>query len=109
MFKVTQKATNRVSQAIQAARFDLPVLLNIIKEENPKVAEYLDAQASKSKHPAEVFGPGIVVYLLLREQWKMNTEESDTAGPDLPDWEEFQAFFETNPDLNEIPLEEDNK
>ncbi len=64
--KVTNEALGRTQETLTNAKYDLNALLDTIREENPKVAEYIRFQADKSRKPLEVMGAGIVVYLLLK-------------------------------------------
>jgi hypothetical protein len=89
MFNVTESAVERVSEELVKSKYNLKELFSRIRTENPKVAEYIKSQADKSKHPMEVYGTGIVVYLLIRMQVELDDE---IIG--LPDEEEVNQFRE---------------
>ncbi|MFH1676991.1 MAG: hypothetical protein ABIC40_08185 [bacterium] len=93
MYRVTESAVEKVSEELVKSKYNLKELFNRIKGENPKVAEYIKSQADKSKHPMEVYGTGIVVYLLLSMQ--VEIDEDDIAYPDDGDVERFREFLDT--------------
>lgn len=99
MFIVTDGAVERVSEELVKSKYNLKELFNRIKGENPKVAEYIKSQADKSRHPMEVYGTGIVVYLLLRMQVELDEEEMGT--PDAEEVERFREFLDTT-DLTDL-------
>jgi hypothetical protein len=99
MFIVTEGAVEKVSEELVKSKYNLKELFNRIKRENPKVAEYIKSQADKSKHPMEVYGTGIVVYLLLRMQVQLDEEMS--VEPDGDDVERFREFLDTT-DLSDL-------
>lgn len=99
MFIVTENAVEKVSEELVKSKYNLKELFNRIKRENPKVAEYIKSQADKSKHPMEVYGTGIVVYLLLRMQVDLDEELSlDMNNEDV---DRFREFLDTT-DLTDI-------
>lgn len=71
MIYVTEEAVERVSQTLTEHSYDLMQLFKELKQENPRVAEYILCQSQKSKNSLEVIGTGIVVYLLLKMQHDM--------------------------------------
>ena len=99
MFIVSENAVEKVSEELVKSKYNLKELFNRIKRENPKVAEYIKSQADKSKHPMEVYGTGIVVYLLLRMQVDLDEE----MGLDMSDEDvgRFREFLDTT-DLTDI-------
>ena len=99
MFIVTEGAVEKVSEELVKSKYNLKELFNRIKKENPKVAEYIKSQADKSKHPMEVYGTGIVVYLLLRMQ--VDLDEDNTDAPNLEEIEEFRDFLNST-DLTDL-------
>ena len=99
MFIVTEGAVEKVSEELVKSKYNLKELFNRIKLENPKVAEYIKSQADKSKHPMEVYGTGIVVYLLLRMQ--VDLDENITCTPSSSELEEFRNFLNST-DLSEL-------
>jgi Ribonuclease G/E len=99
MFIVTENAVERVSEELVRSKYNLKELFNRIKKENPKVAEYIKSQADKSKHPMEVYGTGIVVYLLLRMQVEIDDEGIFAASEE--DVENFREFLDTT-DLTDL-------
>ena len=99
MFIVTEGAVEKVSEELVKSKYNLKELFNRIKKENPKVAEYIKSQADKSKHPMEVYGTGIVVYLLLRMQ--VDIEEDDTLMPSSDEIDDFRGFLDTT-DLSDL-------
>ncbi len=99
MFIVTEGAVERVSEELVRSKYNLKELFNRIKQENPKVAEYIKSQADKSKHPMEVYGTGIVVYLLLRMQVELDDETQ--FQPSEEEVERFREFLDTT-DLSDL-------
>ena len=99
MFIVTENAVEKVSEELVKSKYNLKELFNKIKRENPKVAEYIKSQADKSKHPMEVYGTGIVVYLLLRMQVDLDEELSMDINEE--DVDRFREFLDTT-DLTDI-------
>ena len=99
MFIVTENAVERVSEGLVKSKYNLKELFNRIKRENPKVAEYIKSQADKSKHPMEVYGTGIVVYLLLRMQVDLDEELSMDVNDE--DVDRFREFLDTT-DLTDL-------
>ena len=109
MFKVTNEAVELTSQALVNSKRNLTELFEAVKKENPKVAEYIKAQASKSRGSAkEIYSTGVVTYLLMKHQWEIDhlkaTNQSD-ADPKDKDLEKFQNFLDnvTPGDLGKIP------
>ena len=99
MFIVTEGAVEKVSEELVKSKYNLKELFNRIKKENPKVAEYIKSQADKSKHPMEVYGTGIVVYLLLRMQ--VDLDEDNVSTPSSAEIDEFRDFLDTT-DLTDL-------
>ncbi len=99
MIFVTEGAVEKVSEELVKSKYNLKELFNRIRHENPKVAEYIKSQADKSKHPMEVYGTGIVVYLLLRMQVELD-DENDSA-PDPEEVDRFRDFLDTT-DLTDL-------
>lgn len=99
MFIVTEGAVEKVSEELVKSKYNLKELFNRIKKENPKVAEYIKSQADKSKHPMEVYGTGIVVYLLLRMQ--VDLDEDTLMAPSSEEISEFRDFLNTT-DLSDL-------
>jgi len=99
MFIVTEGAVEKVSEELVKSKYNLKELFNRIKVENPKVAEYIKSQADKSKHPMEVYGTGIVVYLLLRMQVEL--DEESIIEPSEEEIDDFRDFLEST-DLSDL-------
>jgi hypothetical protein len=99
MFIVTEGAVEKVSEELVKSKYNLKELFNRIKTENPKVAEYIKSQADKSKHPMEVYGTGIVVYLLLRMQVELDDDQ--VFIPSDEEVENFREFLDTT-DLSDL-------
>lgn len=93
MFFVTEGAVERVSEELVKSKYNLKELFSRIKSENPKIAEYIKSQADKSKHPMEVYGTGIVVYLLIRMQVELDEESKDL--PDEQELDDFREFLDS--------------
>ena len=74
MILVSEDAVERVSDELSKLKYDLKSLFKDLKKENPRVAEYIQVQAQKSKSSLEIIGTGIVVYLLLKKQFELETE-----------------------------------
>lgn len=74
MILVTEDAVERVSDELSRLKYDLKSLFKDLKKENPRVAEYIQVQAQKSKNSLEIIGTGIVVYLLLKKQYELDSE-----------------------------------
>lgn len=74
MIYVSEEAVERVSDELNRMKYDLKALFKELKKENPKVAEYIQVQAQKSKNSLEIIGTGIVVYLLLKKQFEIDSE-----------------------------------
>ncbi|MFH1515694.1 MAG: hypothetical protein ABIG42_09585, partial [bacterium] len=68
MIYVSEDAVEKVSEELNKKKYDLKALFKEIKKENPRIAEYIQVQAQKSKNSLEIIGTGIVVYLLLKKQ-----------------------------------------
>lgn len=82
MILVSEDAVERVSDELSRLKYDLKSLFKGLKTENPRVAEYIQVQAQKSKNSLEIIGTGIVVYLLLKKQYELDREggtDSDLA------------------------------
>jgi uncharacterized protein YegJ (DUF2314 family) len=74
MILVSEDAVERVSDELSRLKYDLKSLFKELKKENPRVAEYIQVQAQKSKNSLEIIGTGIVVYLLLKKQYELDGE-----------------------------------
>ena len=74
MILVSEDAVERVSEELNRMQYDLKTLFKDIKRENPRIAEYIQVQAQKSKNSLEIIGTGIVVYLLLKKQFELDSE-----------------------------------
>jgi hypothetical protein len=74
MILVSEDAVERVSDELSRLKYDLKSLFKDLKKENPRVAEYIQVQAQKSKNSLEIIGTGIVVYLLLKKQYELDSE-----------------------------------
>jgi hypothetical protein len=72
MILVTEQAVNATADALANVGYNLEYLLKKIREENPKITEYIQVQAGKSKNPLEIIGTGVVVYLLFKKQCEIN-------------------------------------
>jgi hypothetical protein len=94
MFQVTESAVERVSEELVKSKYNLKELFNKIRTENPKVAEYIKSQADKSKHPMEVYGTGIVVYLLISMQFELDDDDIKCL-TDEDDVNQFREFLNT--------------
>ncbi|MBU1025652.1 hypothetical protein KKB99_06565 [bacterium] len=74
MIYVSEDAVEKVSEELNKKKYDLKALFKEIKKENPRIAEYIQVQAQKSKNSLEIIGTGIVVYLLLKKQIEIDEE-----------------------------------
>jgi len=74
MIYVTEEAVEKVSEELNRVKYDLKALFKDLRKENPKVAEYIQVQAQKSKNSLEIIGTGIVVYLLIKKQLEIDVE-----------------------------------
>ena len=74
MIYVTEDAVERVSNELSKLKYDLKMLFKDLKKENPRVAEYIQVQAQKSRNSLEIIGTGIVVYLLIKKQVEIDSE-----------------------------------
>jgi hypothetical protein len=86
MIFVTEDAVERVSDELNRMKYDLKTLFKDIKKENPRIAEYIQVQAQKSKNSLEIIGTGIVVYLLLKKQFEIDHETGSDS--------EIRSFLE---------------
>jgi hypothetical protein len=80
MIKVSELAVEKVSEELIRCKYNLKELFKRIEEENPRVAEYIQCQANKSKSSMEIIGTGVVVYLLLKAEFNLvegNDEETN--------------------------------
>lgn len=73
MIKVSELAVEKVSEELIRCKYNLKELFKRIEEENPRVAEYIQCQANKSKSSMEIIGTGVVVYLLLKAELALET------------------------------------
>ena len=83
MIKVSEMAVEKVSEELIRCKYNLKELFKRIEEENPRVAEYIQCQANKSKSSMEIIGTGVVVYLLLKAEYNLN----EGNGGDEPNWD----------------------
>jgi len=83
MIKVSELAVEKVSEELIRCKYNLKELFKRIEEENPRVAEYIQCQANKSKSSMEIIGTGVVVYLLLKAEYNLN----EGNGSDEPNWD----------------------
>jgi len=74
MIYVSEDAVERVSSELSKLKYDLKILFKDLKKENPRVAEYIQVQAQKSRNSLEIIGTGIVVYLLIKKQYEIDSE-----------------------------------
>ena len=74
MIFVSEDAVEKVSEELNKKKYDLKALFKELKKENPRIAEYIQVQAQKSKNSLEIIGTGIVVYLLLKKQIEIDEE-----------------------------------
>jgi len=74
MIIVTEDAVERVSGELSRLKYDLKIIFKELKKENPRVAEYIQVQAQKSRNSLEIIGTGIVVYLLIKKQYEIDSE-----------------------------------
>ncbi|MCD6218267.1 hypothetical protein J7L05_10495 [bacterium] len=79
MIFVSEDAVEKVSDELNSRNYDLKALFKDIKKENPRIAEYIQVQAQKSRNSLEIIGTGIVVYLLLKKQFELDDELGDNA------------------------------
>ena len=95
MFQVSDQAVEAVSIKLTESNYNLKELFAQIKTENPKVAEYIKSQASKSGRPLEIYGTGIVVYLLISSQYELDHAKSFDPEPadGLGNFKDFQDFL----------------
>lgn len=87
MILVSEDAVEKVSEELNRKRYDLKSLFKEIKKENPRIAEYIQVQAQKSKNSLEIIGTGIVVYLLLKKQFELDSEFGSNS--------EIKAFLDS--------------
>jgi hypothetical protein len=83
MIKVSELAVEKVSEELIRCKYNLKELFKRIEDENPRVAEYIQCQANKSKSSMEIIGTGVVVYLLLKAEYNLN----EGNGSDEPNWD----------------------
>ena len=83
MIKVSELAVEKVSEELIRCKYNLKELFKRIEEENPRVAEYIQCQANKSKSSMEIIGTGVVVYLLLKAEYNINGGNTG----DEPNWD----------------------
>lgn len=76
MIKVSEEAVEVVSLELIKAKYNLNELFKRIEEENPRIAEYIQCQANKSKSHMEIIGTGTVVYMLLAEEFKLRRNKA---------------------------------
>lgn len=79
MIFVSEDAVEKVSDELNSRNYDLKALFKDIKKENPRIAEYIQVQAQKSRNSLEIIGTGIVVYLLLKKQFELDDELGGNA------------------------------
>ena len=82
MIKVSELAVEKVSEELIRCKYNLKELFKRIEEENPRVAEYIQCQANKSKSSMEIIGTGVVVYLLLKAELTLENGEDVEANWD---------------------------
>jgi hypothetical protein len=75
MIRVTELAVEKVSEELIRCKYDLKSLFKLIEEENPRIAEYIQCQANKSKSSMEIIGTGVVVYLLIKAEYGLGNNE----------------------------------
>lgn len=79
MIKVSELAVEKVSEELIRCKYNLKELFKRIEDENPRVAEYIQCQANKSKSSMEIIGTGVVVYLLLKAELALeNGDDAET-------------------------------
>jgi hypothetical protein len=98
MIKVSELAVERVSEELIRSKYNLKELFKRIEEENPRVAEYIQCQANKSKSSMEIIGTGVVVYLLIKAEYHLK----NGGGGDDPDWD---ALLKVIAELDEDDLD----
>ena len=108
MIIVSEEAVEKVSEALIRVKYNLKELFNRIDEENPRVAEYLECQAKKSKSPNEIIGTGVVVYLLLTEQDKIDRNQALLCGSQEEGTDEDLLIFRDGLDLSKFLEEEES-
>ena len=81
MIKVSELAVEKVSEELIRSKYNLKELFKRIEEENPRVAEYIQCQANKSKSSMEIIGTGVVVYLLLKAEFSLENGDNE------PNWD----------------------
>ncbi len=79
MIFVSEDAVEKVSDELNSRNYDLKALFKEIKKENPRIAEYIQVQAQKSRNSLEIIGTGIVVYLLLKKQFEIDDVFGESA------------------------------
>ena len=77
---ISDNAVSNVTEYLKSKKYSILSIFEEIRLENPKVAEYLEAQIERSKYPVEVRGVGVMTYLLLREQFRMDVCVHDELG-----------------------------
>jgi hypothetical protein len=98
MIKVNEQAVERVSEELIRCKYNLKELFKRIEDENPRVAEYIQCQANKSKSGMEIIGTGVVVYLLIKAAYGL---QDDIIGSEK-DWD---ALLKVIAELDEDDLE----
>ena len=82
MIKVSELAVEKVSEELIRSKYNLKELFKRIEEENPRVAEYIQCQANKSKSSMEIIGTGVVIYLLLKAEFSLESGEDNETNWD---------------------------
>lgn len=98
MIKVNELAVEKVSEELIRCKYNLKELFKHIEEENPRIAEYIQCQANKSKSGMEIIGTGVVVYLLIKAAYGLQ----DDFVENTKDWD---AFLKVIAELDEDDME----
>ncbi len=98
MIKVNELAVEKVSEELIRCKYNLKELFKHIEEENPRIAEYIQCQANKSKSGMEIIGTGVVVYLLIKAAYGLQDDILEST----KDWD---AFLKVIAELDEEDME----
>ena len=98
MIKVSELAVEKVSEELIRSKYNLKELFKRIENENPRIAEYIKCQSNKSKSSMEIIGTGVVVYLLLKAEFHLNS--------DMNEDEDWDALLSSLENLDEEDLDD---
>lgn len=98
MIKVNELAVEKVSEELIRCKYNLKELFKRIEDENPRIAEYIQCQANKSKSGMEIIGTGVVVYLLIKAAYGLQDDVLENS----KDWD---AFLKVIAELDEDDMD----